>query len=464
MTLQGADRDTTGGVGEDTLKSLNDNISLDIYNKIINHIIDDNNDNNLYEDINIDSQFYDLDTFINRFANSKSPLFINLNIQSLMSKHDKLNTFIGHLNNSNVTIDIIALQETWTVRYPHLLTIPGYQPLIFTNRSKGRGGDVGFYVRNGLNVKILDNLSPYQDKLLETLTIDISYTQDNTTKHYLATSLYRSPSPLTGLSNTDQLAEFNEKLDNLLNNLNNLNTDSYIFTDSNINLLNLNSDTVPKNYMNNLTNNGYLITNLKATRMQNGSSSMIDHILCNCKMTKLVSGTIIEDISDHFVTFIQPNLSKHKTKPLNIKQRLYTQHNLDRFKTDLQQLTWNDVLATTDVDNCYNALWDNYTMLHDIHFPLTTTKFNKNIHKIAGFMTRGLLTSRQHKLKLHKTALTDNTADNWHRYRTYRNIFNKTIKASKRLHYETTLQNNAKKPQKNNGHTKGIDNWQKSST
>ena len=63
-------------------------------------------------------------------------------------------------------------------------------------------------------------------------------------------------------------------------------------------------------------------------------------------------------------------------------------------------------------------------------------------------MTNGLLTSRGQKLKLHKLAMADNTDANWTKYRTYRNIFNKTIRASKKLHYETTLRLNANNPKK----------------
>ena len=79
---------------------------------------------------------------------------------------------------------------------------------------------------------------------------------------------------------------------------------------------------------------------------------------------------------------------------------------------------------------------------------LTTTKFNKNYHKVSDFMTTGLLISRRNKILLHKTALVTNTHDNWTTYRNYRNLFNKTIRASKKLHYESKLATNAKNPKK----------------
>ena len=60
----------------------------------------------------------------------------------------------------------------------------------------------------------------------------------------------------------------------------------------------------------------------------------------------------------------------------------------------------------------------------------------------------GLLISRTNKLKLHKVALTDNVPYNWQQYRTYRNIFNKTVKLSKKLHYQTYIERNSKNPKK----------------
>ena len=63
-------------------------------------------------------------------------------------------------------------------------------------------------------------------------------------------------------------------------------------------------------------------------------------------------------------------------------------------------------------------------------------------------MTLGLLTSRATKLRLHKIALTDNVPFNWQQYRTFRNIFNKTVRQSKKLHYLSSIERNAKNPKK----------------
>ena len=124
-----------GGGG---LNLLNRNINLDLTNVLINQGNDD--EVNPFLELTIDSEFYDSDTFCDRFRNSDKPVFLNLNAQSLVSKHEKLKNFVNRLTKSGLQIDVIALQETWNIKYSHLLSIPGFQKLVYKNRNTGRGG------------------------------------------------------------------------------------------------------------------------------------------------------------------------------------------------------------------------------------------------------------------------------------------------------------------------------------
>jgi hypothetical protein len=38
-----------------------------------------------------------------------------------------------------------------------------------------RGGGVGFYIREGLNANIVENLSPFENKIFESITVQLSY-------------------------------------------------------------------------------------------------------------------------------------------------------------------------------------------------------------------------------------------------------------------------------------------------
>ncbi len=51
------------------------------------------------------------------------------------------------LQRSVIPIDIIILQETWEIKFPNLLTIPGYQNIVYRTREGMRGGGVGIFVK-----------------------------------------------------------------------------------------------------------------------------------------------------------------------------------------------------------------------------------------------------------------------------------------------------------------------------
>ncbi len=106
-------------------------------------------------------------------------IFISINIQSLQSKHEQLVEFIHEVSKFKIDVDVIAVQETWEVRYLDLVNIPGFKPLIAKTRQGMRGGGVGFYIRNNLNATIIDNLSPFTEKVFESITVQLTYPASN---------------------------------------------------------------------------------------------------------------------------------------------------------------------------------------------------------------------------------------------------------------------------------------------
>jgi hypothetical protein len=70
-------------------------------------------------------------------------------------------------------------------------------------------------------------------------------------------------------------------------------------------------------------------------------------------------------------------------------------------------------------------------------------------------MTNGLLISWRKKDDLYKIHITSPSQNNTDRYRSYRNLYNKLIRASKKLHIENQLKTNKKKSKKDLGHFEG---------
>ncbi len=164
---------------------------------------------------------------------------------------------------------------------------------------------VGFYVRNGIQAEVIEDLSPFENKIIEALTIRITY-PDN--KSMLLTSIYRSNGILANVTPSQQLDRFMDKFSQLLSDLSVTQKMSYVFLDSNINILNLHSPDIAK-YLNCIFSKGYLQIIQKATRLQNDAKSLIDHILFNSGDLEICSGTLISDLSDHFFTFVLPHIA-----------------------------------------------------------------------------------------------------------------------------------------------------------
>ncbi len=241
------------------------------------------------------------------------------------------------------------------------------------------------------------------------------------------------------MSTNDQFESFLTKLDNHLSTLNNLGYVSRVFMDSNIDLSKINLNQQANNFADVILSNGFVQTLTRATRIQGTCHSLIDQILINDISVQPKSGILINDISDHFVTFTELSITNTKSKPKNEKKRAFTEKNINNFKNCLRNLSWANVINDHDVDSSFDLFWNDFNMLYDINFPYQKFKFNKNIHSKQGFMTPGLLTSRLKKNKLHKLSINSSTNININLYKTYRNVYNKTLRAMKQLITKTVF-------------------------
>jgi exonuclease III len=173
-------------------------------------------------------------------------VYISINIQSLQSKYEQFLQEINELEQKGIEIEVIALQEIWDMKYPELFPLPGYKPLICKTRVGMRGGGVGFYIKNHINYQLLNELSPFENKIIEALTIRATC-PDN--KSVLLSCIYRSNGPIHNVPAQEQFDRFILKFDELLSNIQNKNEKSYVFLDSNVDLLKLNQQNAA-NYFN----------------------------------------------------------------------------------------------------------------------------------------------------------------------------------------------------------------------
>jgi len=196
------------------------------------------------------------------------------------------------------------------------------------------------------------------------LTIKLIYPKK---KDVLLTCVYRSNGVIPGVTAAQQIERFSSKFDELIENISQQKLSSYIFMDSNIDLLNLNSIHAT-NFLDSITSKGYLQCIFKATRFQNESKTLIDNILTN-QTSPANTGVILSDISDHFFTFLQTASVPMKNSEKTYTFRPYTVNNLNNFKAALGGMDWNPVCESDDVDGACNEFWNIYKNLFELTFP-----------------------------------------------------------------------------------------------
>ena len=138
-----------------------------------------------------------------------SVFMIGINIQGLLAKRDRLNSFIHSLSEKFKPPDIICIQETWLSDNKHPYSLDHYHPFVYSSRANSTGGGVGIFVRDNISFEINNALSLFVDRVYESISINI-YLQS---KKYTIVNLYRPPTS-PGLT-------CNQSLDLFLSNLNN---------------------------------------------------------------------------------------------------------------------------------------------------------------------------------------------------------------------------------------------------
>ena len=101
-----------------------------------------------------------------------------------------------------------------------------------------------------------------------------------------------------------------------------------------------------------------------------------------------------------------------------------------------------------DVQVAFSNFSNVFHNLYNLYFPIVVKKFNKNVHYIEKWMSKGILISRTQKIKMGKLCHSHPLQENLIAYRNYRNLYNTVIRVAKRMFFEKELvkaQSNLKK-------------------
>ena len=253
-------------------------------------------------------------------------------------------------------------------------------------------------------------------------------------------NIYRPPgSGVFGLTPNQQTLNAIEIIGDIIDKISSQGKKCFIVGDLNLCLLNFDSNQFSSNLIDLMFSHGFLSLLKFPTRISHNSASLIDHLWTNMQSENYLSGIITSYISDHFPVFTFIDQSKPENIPKSFRCRDFSQANIDSFKENLEQLSFNDVYIEEEAQKSYDSFHNQFFALFDAQFPVKTVKFNKNFHRIEKWMTKGLLKSRQTKIKLAKKRAKNPSQHNKSKFVKYKNLYNTLLRAMKKKYYNERL-------------------------
>ena len=302
-------------------------------------------------------------------------------------------------------------------------------------------GDRGSIPRHGAFFNFLTVLS-ISPKVIESIFVEIEIAKNKT---LVIGSIYRSNGTHPSLSTSEKNTEFMKIYSNVLDKIESYNTPTYLFMDSNIDILKSPSDSFSSDFLNLNLANGFINIINYPTRLSASNASLIDQIFSNHVSTNTVeTGIFPICISDHFPIFAIIDSSKKTFKRNEVfKKRCFTKESIQSFNSLFDNYDWSSVLDAENADQAFNEFYEIFHSAFDLLFPVKeVVYFNK--HKKKPWMTKGILKSRDTLLKLRKTYIEFPTFTNHQSFKLFRNIFNKIKREMKKMYYIKTLNENAR--------------------
>lgn len=382
---------------------------------------------------NLDCKYFSEKSFcaLKNSIDCNNFICLNMNIWSLPSKFDQFKSFLDNLSHNDVYPHAFTLQEIFQPQ-PQIHDISGYN-FYFKARSKSRGGGIGTYLRKDLNAKVIDSEFAFIENVFESLPLLV---ETSLNKRFILLNFYRPP-----CNNQSSVEDFFYYLYRLLEKLDVYKLPIYVFTDSNFDLMKTGTNDNSTYFFDIMNSFGFCQLLSKCTRLTNLSNSLIDQIFTNQIATISKSGVIVDTFSDHMISFCFIKSSIHtKIKNDNfVFRRNFSEFKKDLFRQALAARTWNNVYTCLDPNEAYLAFFDEFKTLFDFHFPLIRVRVNINRTPLNKFMSKGLLISRNVKLKLARKAKASKLTGDVEKFKKYRNVYNTLVRKAKLLHYNREI-------------------------
>lgn len=365
----------------------------------------------------------------NKFPkNSTALTIVHVNIRSLQKNCNSLQQFICSFPS---TPSIICVSETKLRSNPATdIDIPGYN--FFHCPSQTKAGGVAMYVKAELDF-LPQSTDMLSGPLIESCWGKLSWNnhcKKKKSNNIVIGVIYRHPSQETDV--------FIDKLNALLDNLNQNHQNFVILGDININLLLSDKNQKVTNYVNMLTNNATIPLITSPTRVTRKSATLIDHILTNSSKLRMTPSIIEYDISDHFPIACQLRDIKIRHKNYHTLKRDMRNFNQDDFHdlTSTTMTPFHDITLTTDnFDSTFSSFVDDFKSCVDKCAPLRKLTRKERKLKSKPWMSRGILISIQTKQKMYRSHFHLGNDFQVSHYKAYSRLLSHITEKAKQRHY-----------------------------
>ena len=255
---------------------------------------DDNYFNRIIQYVD-NCDYYDENSFQKLIKSSYNSNFsiLHLNIRSIANKYDD---FVNYLASLNHEFSIIGLTETWLTKDNlNNFPIPHYK-YIGQVRNTRQGGGVGLYINKLYEFTERNDLSTNIENIIEAQFIEINSQPNN----IIIGVIYRPPN--------GKYKQFEEKLSDILQLINQENKTCFLMGDFNIDLLKFNMNEYTNDFINQMFSSSFYPLITKPRRITKTTATMIDNIFVNKLEGNFKTGILLTDLSDHLPVF-QLNVS-----------------------------------------------------------------------------------------------------------------------------------------------------------
>ncbi|KAL0879290.1 hypothetical protein ABMA27_003069 [Loxostege sticticalis] len=285
----------------------------------------------------------------------------------------------------------------------------------------GRGGGVGFYIRNGLNVRRCHHP---QNPLVEQMWLSTRLSNHN----IIIGTAYRPPTQDVELfldAITESITSFTG-VDGLI-----------LLGDFNINLLEAGSGRC-KIFMQCIQSLNLVQLITEPTHFTDHSGTLID-VICTDMRALRVQVRYSPDVGRHAMLLAEFRVRKEKVRPRWVTYRPYKDIILEQLNQDLGAIDWGHLFCSNNINDFVEAFTSCVMGLMDLHAPLKTRKFRHPPHPWITDTVRDMMSIRD---DYHKRLKQHSTAELRDSYKIMKNMVLKAIEREKTSFFNKQINSN----------------------